>query len=1465
MLKFNELNINLNGGNCLIDSYQPLFTGNVNLLGGTLSAVSGSSFTFHKGLCSNAGTTLALQGCSLTFVGSEDAELSIGGSSDYNSLMINKEIGSSVSLASTLNAPVASMLTVQQGKLDLNSQVLTASGNININSGAEILANANSQLRMPGDGMLNVNSGGKLSALGSSSQPALISRTGEAYYSVNVYSSGSIAAEHTIFEYLEFGGVNINSGATVVPEFSFNNCTFRNSTYGGNLLNINNEQNLTITNAVFPENTWFGMSNVSKNVNTGSIRFLNESGAFAGASYESDPYMRINWNNQNPAIAVNTGSLSFGDVYIPMSGFLSFTITNSGSGSLAGTLSLPNDFTASIYRAVDSYSKADEPQRTSNMDFIVLPGSLITVQVTFMPTQPVAYNSTLVISHNAGGSPVSITLSGTGMGPQITVNPTQIIKGILPGGSYVQALSITDSGNTALSYYATIEYPTRARAVILSESFESTTFPPSGWSTAIVNQVGTAGAWARSNGTVHPAGGGVQDGEYLAYFNSWTCSTGNQTRLKTGYLNFSDYSSISLSFWMYHEGGYPGRPDRIQVQVYHNQLWENVGDPILITQAPLNEWRQHTISLSAYGNLNNVAVGLLGISEYGNDIHIDNVVISGSNPPTGWVFFNGQAPSVSNIIAPGATDQHQVNINTNDMEPGTYHAEIHIGTNDPITPDKVVPITVSVGNPSLNVSPSSISYGLLEIGSESIFGLNLTNNGSIHLTGSVTVPTGYFIQPATREGDLSSLRTSAPSRWSGSEQFILAPGAVGSYIVKFAPTAVQTYNGDIVISTDLLTNVNVPVTGSGGMVPSVVTGGIGDLTKNSVTMYGSITDTGNMTITSKGFYYGTDPDPREYGEMVISGSVGNSFSSAVSGLDSRTQYYYCAFAVNAMGPGVGEVYLFNTPGSELVVSATSLPDFGNVPINTSSVAQSFTVSGSGLLGDVTISVPTGFRLAVAATRPDGIRSDNQIVLSPSGGYLAETTINVYFQPTAVASYTGTISISTEDVESQIITVTGNGVSTPVVTTSAVYEIATNSALSGGNVVSDGGNPILAKGICWSVLPNPSTADDHTNDGSGTGSYSSILSPLNADSYYYARAYATYASGTVYGNCVEFATLAETPTSAPSNLSIQVSGDYITLSWNPVLGATSYIILSSDTPNGSFTKDFTGVFNGTTWTAPIPGNKKFYQVVAVGGSSSKFVSVPAGSFTMGRTTGTGDPDEIPTHNVTLSAFLIGKTEVTQKEWQDIMGINPAMGYGVGDLYPVYNVSWYSVLKYCNLRSLAEGLMPVYSISGSTNPTSWGETPLSFDTTWDNVICNWSANGYRLPTEAEWEYAARGATSTPDYLYAGSNEINPVAWYYTNSPEGNKIVAGKAPNALGLYDMSGNANEMCWDWAGSYSTAPVENPTGASSGFERIRRGGFWNANATYSRVAQRDSSYPFIANEYLGFRLCKSLIRSRNNE
>ncbi|MDP8321715.1 MAG: SUMF1/EgtB/PvdO family nonheme iron enzyme, partial [Candidatus Stygibacter australis] len=211
------------------------------------------------------------------------------------------------------------------------------------------------------------------------------------------------------------------------------------------------------------------------------------------------------------------------------------------------------------------------------------------------------------------------------------------------------------------------------------------------------------------------------------------------------------------------------------------------------------------------------------------------------------------------------------------------------------------------------------------------------------------------------------------------------------------------------------------------------------------------------------------------------------------------------------------------------------------------------------------------------------------------------------------------------------------------------------------------------------------------------------------------------------------------------------------------------------------------------------------------------------------------------DVTLSSFYISKYEVTQGEYEELMGSNPAHDYGVGDDYPVYYVTWYDVVEYCNALSEQKGLTPCYNLS------DWS--------------CDFSANGFRLPTEAEWEYAARGGVNwTDNRRYSGTtDELDDYAWYDDNSGGQTHEVGIKFPNQLGIYDMSGNVWEWCNDWfAGSYyGSSPEDNPTGPASGSELVRRSGGWLHNAIECRVAARYSSAPGDISHVLGFRVTRS--------
>ena len=252
-------------------------------------------------------------------------------------------------------------------------------------------------------------------------------------------------------------------------------------------------------------------------------------------------------------------------------------------------------------------------------------------------------------------------------------------------------------------------------------------------------------------------------------------------------------------------------------------------------------------------------------------------------------------------------------------------------------------------------------------------------------------------------------------------------------------------------------------------------------------------------------------------------------------------------------------------------------------------------------------------------------------------------------------------------------------------------------------------------------------------------------------------------------------------------------------------------------------------------------------------------------------------------VTLSSFWISKYEVTQAEFVSVMtgnknGINanlstftsnPAAGE-VQERRPVEMVSWYVAIVYCNLLSMKEGLTPCYTIKSSTDPAAWGTRPTSSvdedHDDWESVTCNFNANGYRLPTEAEWEYAARGGQAgitdgSWEYEYSGSNTIDDVAWYKNNSDSKTHEVGKKQANALGLYDMSGNVKEWCWDLYNIFSVYPypsgTEDPAGPVTGSRRVVRGGGWHYYASSCTVSNRDNIIPLFLYNYGGFRLVRS--------
>ena len=226
-------------------------------------------------------------------------------------------------------------------------------------------------------------------------------------------------------------------------------------------------------------------------------------------------------------------------------------------------------------------------------------------------------------------------------------------------------------------------------------------------------------------------------------------------------------------------------------------------------------------------------------------------------------------------------------------------------------------------------------------------------------------------------------------------------------------------------------------------------------------------------------------------------------------------------------------------------------------------------------------------------------------------------------------------------------------------------------------------------------------------------------------------------------------------------------------------------------------------------------------ITVNGVTFNMIKVEGGTFTMGATSEMTEPwdDEKPTHKVTLSSYYIGETEVTQALWKAVMGSNPS--FFKGDDLPVEEVSW---------DDCQDFILKLNSIT---------------------------KRSFRLPTEAEWEFAARGGNKSKHTQYSGSGNIGEVAWYDGNSGRKTHPVKTKKANELGIYDMSGNVWEWCQDWYGSYSNGAQDNPTGPNSGTYRVYRGGSWDLIARYCRSSNRNGYTPGSSLSYLGLRLVLS--------
>ena len=646
--------------------------------------------------------------------------------------------------------------------------------------------------------------------------------------------------------------------------------------------------------------------------------------------------------------------------------------------------------------------------------------------------------------------------------------------------------------------------------------------------------------------------------------------------------------------------------------------------------------------------------------------------------------------------------------------------------------------------------------------------------------------------------------------------------------------------------------------------PIVVTNNIVNVTKNSAVLSGSVTNNDvENKINARGFCWSKNANPTISGSHNNNGSSSgtgtSSFTYNLSYLESNTKYYVRAYAKTDWGVVYGEEKSFVTKGEEpevpevpnengyeyvdlglpsglkwatCNVGATKPEGYGNYYawgetktkvsyISSNSLnygKQMNDISGNSKYDVATANWGGNWRMPTKAeleelknnctwtfTIQNGAygfkiksKTNSNSIFLPVGGPIVDgcdggtywsstpyeygnleafylTSVNhnpdIYshyryigrpVRPVFGGNFTGPEEQPEDEPEEPIVL--------PTVTTNSVTNITSNSATCGGNVTSDGNGTVTARGICWSETSEPKINNlysEESNEGAGTGSFTSSMTNLKANTTYYVRAYATNEAGTSYGEVKSFKTLEEEPETPSANQSFTVNG-------------VSFTMIAVEG----------GIFKMGAQSSDSSGDN--YDSDA---SSS----------------------ESPVHSVTLSSYYyIGETEVTQELWQAVMGTTPS--YSKGNKKPVEYVSWNDCQEFIT------------------------------------KLNNLTGKNFRLPTEAEWEYAARGGNKSKGYKYSGSNTIDNVAWYTDNSSSQTHDVKTKQANELGIYDMSGNVYEWCQDWYGSYSSGSQTNPTGPASGYYRVLRGGGWDDFARDCRVSIRYYNNPDHRSSHYGLRL-----------
>jgi formylglycine-generating enzyme required for sulfatase activity/uncharacterized membrane protein len=804
----------------------------------------------------------------------------------------------------------------------------------------------------------------------------------------------------------------------------------------------------------------------------------------------------------------------------------------------------------------------------------------------------------------------------------------------------------------------------------------------------------------------------------------------------------------------------------------------------------------------------------------------------------------------------------------------------------------------------------SLAFGNVVVGSSSGATMTISNTGNSTLTVSgITYPNGFS------------------GNWSSGT---IAAGNSQNVAVTFSPSAATSYGGTITVTSDKTSGTNtISCSGTGTAVATRVISLSGSLAFGNVVVGSSsgatmtISNTGNSTLTVSGITY-----PSGFSGNWSSGTIaaGNSQNVAVtfspsaatshggtitvtSDKTSGTNTISCSGTgmvsgvvffddmENGQGAwGIQTPWGLTTASSHSASHAWTDSPGGNYENNTNVSLNSQLID---LSGKTTATLTFWHRFDFAAG--DG----GYIWILPEGGaftspfcslygtnlawhqeivdlnsYVGQR-VQIFFQMLTDASgvadgwYIDDVSVtgvSNDDHGDRMATAT---------------QLALGSGMAGVLTAGDEdffrvtvpGPGIL---IAWTegdtdtygYLYDSSSAWLAEDDDSNIGFNFRQSSAVVAGNYFICvKGYNSATTGS-YNVCSRFI-----PITDPIQISyLEKAGSFVNLGFTSIAGVPYTIQASDDLKTWTTVTTMTGT--GAENYASLDGlgvqPNKYFRVSYTQSALVGFSLIPAGTFQMGDQSNplVGSSSELPVHTVQVSAFYMSKYEVTKALWDEVRSwglthnyTDLAAGWGKASNHPVQTITWYDMVKWCNARSEKEGLTPCYTLSGTVYRT----------TNNSGVTCNWNSNGYRLPTEAEWEKAARGGLTAQNFpwgntishtqanYYSDSSyayDVSPTRGYHPTYNDGGSPytspVGSFAPNGYGLYDMAGNVWEGCWDWYSSsyYASSPGVDPRGASSGSFRMCLGGGWTNFAGDCRVATRYCRDPSDPHEAIGFRVVR---------